>query len=147
MSDDFFDKIDAKLGEQKTTKVAKDNASDANRAFVKKVIPQLVAIAEGYAEKCRARGMSANVSHSDYSVTFELRYKNGQKRTLVGGPDHDMNNRLAFNAHWPNDDGKRYKSPPMSWYTEADWSDDRYETQLEKTIEDFVFYADRQGGI
>ncbi|MFV0923888.1 hypothetical protein ACR720_17005, partial [Sphingomonas parapaucimobilis] len=111
MSNDFFDKIDAKLGEQKTTKVAKDNASDANRAFVKKIIPQLVTIAEGYAEKCRARGMSTNVSHSDYSVTFELRYKNGQKRTLVGGPDHDMNNRLAFNAHWPNDDGKRDVTP------------------------------------
>jgi hypothetical protein len=147
VSDDFFDKIDAKLGEQKTVKVAKDNASDANRAFVKKVIPQLVTIAESYAEKCRARGMTANVSHSDYSVTFELRYKGGQKRTVVGGPEHEMSNKLAFTSHWPNDDGKRYKSMPMDWFDEARWSDDRYEAELKKAIEDFVFYADRFGGI
>jgi hypothetical protein len=147
VSDDFFDKIDGDLGKQKSEKDAKEKVSKANRAFVKDTIPRLVPIAESYVEKCRARGMSADVSHSDYSITFELRYKGGQKRTLVGGPDHEMGNKLAFKSHWPNDDGRRYTSMPMAWDDQKSWSDDRFETQLKKTIEDFIFYADRFGGI
>src|SRR4051812_14631589 len=112
VSDDFFDKIDAELGAQKAAKEAKEDAADANRAFVKKVIPQLVAIAERYAERCRERGMSAEVSHGDHSVTFTLRYAGGEKRSLVGACGHDTRNRLGFTAHWPNDDSKRYTSPP-----------------------------------
>ena len=147
MSDDFFDNIDAKLGEQKDKRVAQDDAAEANRAFIKGLIPRLVTIAEGYAAKCNERGMSADVSHHNYSITFTLRYCNGQKRSLVGGSHHDMRGRLAFEDHYPDNDGKRYKSLPTDWYDESNWSDDRYEAKLKKTIEDFVFYADRFGGI
>ncbi len=147
MSDDFFDKIDAKLTAQRETREAKEKAEDINRAFVKRVMPGLVRIAETYAQKCRDRGMSAEVKGSEYSVTFSLRYRKGQERSLSGGPQHDMNNRLSFEEHYPSDDGKRYKSIPSSWYDESNWSDEIFEGLLKKTIEDFVFYANRHGGI
>lgn len=147
MSDDFFDKIDAELGAQKAAKATKKRASDTNLAFFKTVMPQLAVIAERYAHKCRERGMSAEVSHGDYSVTFTLRYARGQKRTLVGSLNHDLDNRLGFTAHWPGNDGKPYTFPPKDLYDKARWSDDRYEAQLEQTIEEFTSDAVRFGGI
>jgi hypothetical protein len=147
VSDDFFDKIDAKLGEQKAEKAAKDDAAERNLAFVKRVVPELVSMAESYAAKCRDRGMSVKVSQGESSVTFTLQYKNGEKRSVVGTYYHDMGNKLGFEHHFPAEDGKRYKTMPMRWYSEKDWRDDRYEGELKKAIEEFVFHADRQGGL
>lgn len=59
----------------------------------------------------------------------------------------DMSNKLAFTDHYPDYDGKRYKSMPMTWYDEKNWDDARFKVMLEKTIEDFLFYADRFGGV
>ncbi len=147
MSDEFFDKIDAKLGQQNEAKVAKATSEDTNRAFVQDVVPRLADIAEQYAAKCKERGMTVRVSSHTYSLTFTLRYKGGQERSLVGSASHDMNGKLSFEDHYPNDDGKRYKSLPTEWYDASNWSDDKFEAKLKKTIEDFVFYADRFGGV
>ena len=147
MSDDFFDKIGKKVAEKKAAEATKDQASDRNHAFVVDLVPRLVTIAEGYAEKCKELGMNVQVESWSASITFRLRYQNGSVRELVGGPDSDRQNRLSFEDHYPDNDGKRYKSLAMEWFDEENWSDARYESRLKKTIEDFVFHADRFGGI
>ncbi len=147
MSDDFFDRIDASLAKQNAKEAARARSADANRAFVKGLIPRLVEIAESYAAKCNERGISASVKHHDCSITFSLRYKDGQERALIGSPQSDMSNKLSFEEHFPNNEGKSYKSIPTEWYDESNWSDDRYEAKLKKMIEDFVSSADKFGGI
>ncbi len=147
MSDEFFEKIDATLGKQKSKKANVDNLGDANRRFVISVIPRLAKIAEDYASKCDARGMVARVSQNERSITFSLKYKDGQERYVTGRCHSEMNDKLGFEEHFPDNDGKRYKSSPMAWYDESSWSDDRFKGVLEKTIEDFVIYAERFGGV
>jgi hypothetical protein len=147
MSDDFFAKIDSELNKQKAQKDASDTPAAQNQAFFKSILPRITAIADSYAAKCKERGIFATVSANDRVISFTLRYKSGEQRELVAYPDPTANNRMTFEEHYPSEKGKRYKSLPSEWYDESNWSDDIFSAKIEKTIQDFVYYADRQGGI
>ncbi|ATP20470.1 hypothetical protein [Sphingobium yanoikuyae] len=147
MSEDFFKGIDAQLNKQKAAKTASEVASDKNREFAKALIPQLAAIADGYADQCKERGIDASVKTHEFSISVTLRYKGGVERSLVGSPQYDRDYRFSFEEFFPDNNGKRYKTAPMQWYDESNWSNDTFEAKVKKLITDHIFYADRFGGI
>jgi hypothetical protein len=145
-TDDFFSKIDAKIGNISDAEKANVDKREKNYAFLKTLNERVTPIAESYKTKLQERGIFADVRSNDYGFSFELKYKNGGYRRLELGYDFDTKN-ITFSDHYTNDDGKNYKTLGGQALDETNWNDSLFEKRLQKCIEDYLFYADRHGGV
>jgi hypothetical protein len=77
VSDDFFDDLDGKIASLNAEQAAKVAKEGADLAFSQNAISAMHPVAEQYVAKLGERGISAKVSASENSITFEMRWKDG----------------------------------------------------------------------
>jgi hypothetical protein len=143
--DEFFSKVDSKLLKTavETSETEKVNAE--NREFLEEVIVRLNPIAESYEAKLKERNIRTEVKSYPGGISFGLKYKDGGHRTLtIGG--YQESNRIEFKTHFTNDDGKNYVSTSGKTYQKSDWQDLIYVEELQKCIDEFLYYQNRHGG-
>ncbi len=145
-SDDFFANVDVKLSKAAEANAASKNTASENREFLEEVIARLAPVASSYKEKLKERKVQVEVQSYPTGISFTLRYKDGGHRALnIGGRLED--NRIEVTTLFTNDDGRNYKSTSGASYDKNNWKDSVFEDELQKCINDFLFYADRHGGV
>jgi len=145
-ADEFFNKIDQKLQNQKNVKASSKVTEDENLTFLKEVVLRITPLTEDYAAKLQDRGMKVSIKTSDYSISFSLFFKDGGHYAVILGSS-DPSNRIEITVDFTNDDGRNFTSRSGATYNAETWKDEIYEESLRKCIEDFIFYADRHGGL
>lgn len=144
-SDEFFANVDVKLSKSAEADAASKNAASENREFLGAVIARLTPITSSYKAKLKERNIQVEVQSYPTGISFTLRYKDGGYRALnIGGRLED--NRIEITTLSTNDDGRNYKSSSGASYDKNNWKDSVFEVELQKCINDFLFYADRHGG-
>ena len=144
MSDDFFDKIDKQLGEQKAAADVAKSDRDSNTDFAKGVIGKARPIADDYAAKLKERGIDAKAEGHEQHISFRLRWANGDSTDLSFGVDY-KSGRLEFVKHARDNKGP-YAARDGSTYDEQNWKDSYYEATLKEFINEFMGAAARHGG-
>ncbi|EQB8434665.1 TPA: hypothetical protein VEM73_004365, partial [Pseudomonas aeruginosa] len=96
--------------------------------------------------KLQERGIKVDLKISDYCISFSLTYRDGGHHAITLGAALNSN-RLEITENFTDDDGRNYTSLDGSSYDSANWKDEIYEEKLKKSIESFISYADRHGGI
>jgi hypothetical protein len=144
--EDFFSKVDATLSKVAEAQMTARSMADQNRQFLETVIVRLSPTVFAYKEKLRERGIYAEVDSYPTAITFTMRYKDGGHHGLrIGGKLES--NLIEVTTSFTSDDGKNYTSTDGGSYDSANWNDSIFEAKLRKCIEDFLFYADRHGGL
>lgn len=145
-SDDFFTNVDSKLRKISEAEAASKDKAAENREFLQEVIARLAPVGSSYKAKLKERNIHAEVQSYPAGLSFTLRYKDGGHRGLSIGGSLETN-RISITSSFTNDDGRNFTSTNGATYDKSNWKDEVFEEQLQKCIEDFLFYADRHGGI
>jgi hypothetical protein len=142
-NDDFFAKVDTKLRKETATDAASLETASKNREFVKQVIDRLTPVAASYETKLKERGINTKVDSSATGITVTLRYQDGCRNELyVGGlPKSQL---IELNTSFI-EDNQTYAATKS--YDHSKWQDGFFEAKLQRLIDDFLFYADKHGGI
>ena len=74
-TDDFFSKLDQKIGDMKKAEQQFSEKADDDAEFVKKTVLRLKKVAEEYAGELRGRDIQVDVGVSVFELTFAPRYK------------------------------------------------------------------------
>ena len=145
-NDDFFAGVDAQLSKMAAAEAtAKDTAAE-NREFLQEVVIRLAPIVASYEQQLGARNIKVEVRSYPTSISFTMRYKDGGHFGLnISGSR--QNNRIEMSNSFTNDDGRNYTSTSGASYDKSNWNDSLFKDELEKCIKDFLFYADRHGGV
>ncbi|EJB1788670.1 hypothetical protein MUC14_004604 [Vibrio parahaemolyticus] len=143
---DFFNKLDQKINEQKQIQKNAKSRLEELKDFFKIQISELEPRLNDYVEQCNKRSMNASCSVNDYSFSFTLKNQNGFFNTIIFHQDFSSD-RFQFTNEFMNDDRKKYTSTDGMSYVESSWTQELAIKKVEQTIEDFVFYAKRHGGI
>ncbi|EOX9657135.1 hypothetical protein AAER06_29860 [Pseudomonas aeruginosa] len=145
-TEDFFSKLDEKLKAAQEKEVLKKATMEKNLSFLKEVSSRLSPLAKDYKSKLQERGIKVDLKISDYCISFSLTYRDGGHHAITLGAALNSN-RLEITENFTDDDGRNYTSLDGSSYDSANWKDEIYEEKLKKSIESFISYADRHGGI
>lgn len=146
MTDDFFDKLDKKISEQESADRVARNQTMVNREFSHEAIRKMLEIATSYKGKLRERDIHAEISGNQRGFSFKMIWADGGHRALEVYPDLHSG-RIQFHTAFTNDDGRNLRSTDGASYDAGNWKDEDFEPKLKKLIDDFVFYADRHGGL
>lgn len=120
-------------------------AASENRAFLEEVVVRLQPVVSSYKAKLKERKIRAEVQSYPAGISFTLRYRDGGHHGLnIGG--RLENNRIEITTHFTND-GSDHRGTNGATYDKTNWKDSIFENELQKCINDFLFYADRHGGI
>jgi hypothetical protein len=144
--DDFFKNVDSNLEAMHRSASAAQSAAEKNMAFARQLIERLTPIARAYEDQLKERRIRVKLSASEDGIFFRLEYKNGHHYALALNTEGKLN-RLEIKSHFTNEGGKNYVSTTGATYDENNWNDSVYTEQLEKCIQDFLFYANRHGGV
>lgn len=145
-SDDFFANVDSKLRKISEAEAASNDRSAENREFLELVVARLAPIVSSYKAKLKERNLHAEVQSYPTGISFTIRYKDGGHHGLSIGGSLETN-RITMTSSFTNDDGRNYTSTNGATYDKSNWKDELFEEQLQKCIQDFLFYADRHGGV
>ncbi len=143
---DFFNKLDQTINEQKQSQQNVKSRLEEIKSFFQVQISELEPRLNDYVEQCNKRGINALCSVNDYSFSFTLKNQNGFFHTITFHQDFNSE-CFQFTKEFMNDDHKKYTSTDGISYVEDSWTQELAIAKVEKTIEDFVFYAKRHGGI
>jgi hypothetical protein len=92
------------------------------------------------------RNIHVEVRTHSTGISFTLRYNDGGHHALnIFGSLRD--NRIEMSTNFTSDDGRNYTSTSGASYDKSNWKDSLFKDALEKCIKDFLFYADRHGGV
>lgn len=145
-SDDFFVSVDTKLSKSAEADTASKSAASENREFLEEVVARLAPIVSPYKARLKERNIHVEVQSYPAGISLTLRYKDGGHRGMsIGG--RLENNRIEITTSFTNDDGRNYTGTSGATYDKNNWKDSIFEDELQKCINDFLFYADRHGGI
>lgn len=147
MSDDFFGELDKKLGDLDSKQQARSDQKDADTAFSEREIASMHPVAREYADKLGERGITARVSGSERGLTFEMRWADNADHGLSVYPDLETGRLKIIRNSTDHTDHKRFRSSDGRTYGEADWKPSMFESALKSVINDYLFYADKHGGI
>jgi hypothetical protein len=147
VSDDFFGELDKKIGGLNAKEQAKAAQKAAEAAFSEKAIADMHPVAQQYVEKLRERGITARVSGSESGLTFEMRWADSADHGLTVYPDLETGRLKIVRNSTDHTDGKRFRSSDGLTHGEADWEPSKFEGALKSVINDYMFYADKHGGI
>jgi hypothetical protein len=143
---DFFNKLDSKIEEKNQQKQTTKLNVEETKQFFKNEISELASIIKDYVEKCVARGINASCSVNEYSFSFTVKNKNGFFLTeIFSQSDNPL--YFEFVSEFMDDNRKKYRSKSGMTYTENNWDQGVAVNKIEKTINDFMFYIDRHGGL
>lgn len=144
--DDFFINVDSTLASAAQAASAATINSAENRAFVEEVVARLAPMVSSYKEKLQARNIRVEVQCYPTGISFTMRYKDGGHHGLsLRGCQKDY--RIQITTNFTNDDGKNYEGTDGLSYDKNSWNDRLFEDKLRKSINDFLYYASRHGGI
>lgn len=145
VSDDFFDKVDAKLSSDAAKKQAANDLNARNREFSKKAISEVYPLAVEYKKKLVERGIHVELNGSETGFSFKAFYADGGHNGLEVYPTLETG-EIQFHSIYTNDDGRNHRGTDAARYNEKNWTPKEFEVRLKKSIDDFLFYADRHGG-
>ena len=147
-ANDFFAKIDGKLGEIKQKEQQASELADENAIFLEEIVTKLTTKVEEYVNQLNSRNIQVNATITKRSISFTLKFKDGGHHgTRLGQSLRSNNNRIEITNMFTNDDGKNYTSTSGMTYDHTNWKDEFFISAIEKCIEDFLFYAPRHGGV
>jgi hypothetical protein len=146
-ADDFFKEVDKKIDSINEAKTKDKNSALEVDIFMKKAIQDFMPTLQTYVDKVEERGIKCECRSNELSFSFMLFYKDGGKNGLTFGQDFTLNSgAFIFKGHSTNDDGKNFTSTDGSPISQNNWSLEDAEKRVQRTINDFLFYADRHGG-
>jgi hypothetical protein len=143
--DDFFESIGKKTADLKKQQEAKHQKAEQNREFAGVVVAEIAPIADEYKARLEEKGVNAKVKKYERSLTFELRYQDGDSQALQLACDLETG-RMELTKHF-TERGNSYFAAPTSSYDESNWSNDLFVAELKKVVSDFMDYAERHGGV
>jgi hypothetical protein len=146
-AEDFFKKVDTKMGSIGEAEAAEKKAAAELQSFMKKAIEDFAPTLQSYADKIKERGIRCESNSNGHGFSITLYFKDGGKHGLTFSQEYRSRiGAYSFNGHFTNDDGKNYTSTDGAQITQSNWSVEDTERRVQKVIEDFLFYADRHGG-
>lgn len=147
MDDDFFGGLDKKISDLDAKQQARAEQKAADTAFSERAIAEMHPVARDYVEKLRERGITARVSGNERGLTFEMRWADNADHGLSVYPDLETGRLKIIRNSTDHTDDKRFRSTDGRLYGEADWKPSMFESALKSVINDYMFYADKHGGI
>jgi hypothetical protein len=144
----FFKGVDEKIGRQKQEQIEENETLVQERERLSEIIESLVPEVETYQNRLIERGIHAEISSSSRHLSFNMKYKDGGKHDLLLSETERFDGRYAIMTFSTSDDGRTFRSTNgSSSYNSASWSNDHFIQALERHINDFLFYANRHGGL
>lgn len=143
----FFKSIDEKIGRQKQEQIEEKEMLTQERELLSDIIESLVPEIETYKNGLLERGIHAEISSSSRHLSFNMKYKDGGKHELLLSETERFDGRYSITTFSTNDDGRAFSSTNGASYSSTTWSNDYFIQALERHINDFLFYANRHGGL
>lgn len=147
MSDDFFNALDKKIGDLNAKQQASAAQKDADSAFSEEAILEMHTVARDYVAKLKDRGITARVSGNERGIRFEMRWADNADHGLAVYPDIDTGRLKIIKNSTDHSDDRRFQSTDGRLYGRADWDSSKFESALQSVINDYLFYADKHGGV
>ena len=143
----FFKAVDEKIGRQKQEQIEEKETLVQEREHLSEIIESLVPEVETYKNGLLERGIHAEISSSPRHLSFNMKYKDGGKHELLLSETERFDGRYSITTFSTNDNGRTFSSTNGASYSSATWSNDHFIQALERHINDFLFYANRHGGL
>ncbi|CAH5397578.1 hypothetical protein [Serratia marcescens] len=143
----FFNNVDKKIAEKQQEQKKEKTRLDEERAFLSQIVESLVPKVEFYKEGLLERGIYAELSSSSRYICFKMKYKDGGRHDLLLSETQRFDGGITMTTESTNDDGRTYTSTDGSSYKSNNWDNDIFIQKLEKHINDYLFYAERHGGL
>jgi hypothetical protein len=144
--DDYFGKFDGKMGAIANTQTKAQEVKSKNEKFLEEFISRLAPMVSTYKAKLKERGVNADVESHPTGISFTLKYKDGGHRATHIGRD-SKTSRIEITTFFTDDNHKNYRSTDGNSHDQNSWQDEFFELSLQRCIDDYLFYADRHGGI
>lgn len=142
-----FKSIDEKIGSQKQEQIKEKETLTQERELLSDIIDSLVPEVETYKNGLLERGIHAEISSSSRHLSFNMKYKDGGKHELLLSETERFDGRYSITTFSTNDDGRTFSSTNGASYSSTTWSNDNFIQALERHINNFLFYANRHGGL
>jgi hypothetical protein len=143
----FFKSIDEKISKQKQEQIEEKETLTQERELLSDIIESLVPEVETYKNGLLERGIHAEISSSSRHLSFNMKYKDGGKHELLLSETERFDGRYSITTYSTNDDGRTFSSTNGTSYSSTTWSNDNFIQALERHINNFLFYANRHGGL
>lgn len=143
----FFKSVDEKIGRQKQEQIEEKETLIHERERLSEIIESLVPEVETYKNGLLERGINAEISSSSRHLSFDMKYKDGGRHDLLLSETERFDGRFAIMKFSTSDDGRTFSSTSGASYNSTTWSNDDFIQALERHINDFLFYANRHGGL
>ncbi|WP_217479039.1 hypothetical protein [Enterobacter chuandaensis] len=143
----FLKSVDEKIGKQKQEQIEEKETLTKERELLSDIIESLVADVETYKNGLLERGIHAEISSSPRHLSFNMKYKDSGKHDLLLSETERFDGRFAIMTFSTSDDGRTFSSTNGASYSSDTWSNDVFIQALEGHINDFLFYANRHGGL
>ena len=136
MSDEFFSKIDAQLGQIARTKAREEADRARNASLSSGIVERCAAVIQNYVPKLVERGLTPKVSAHSSAASFELRDNDGFGFGVTAYLNQSTG-RMEFSSEL-SDEGKRYKSDFGGDYDASNWSEDDFRRKIEDAITSYM---------
>lgn len=143
----FFKSVDEKIGKQKQEQIKEKETLTQERELLSDIIESLVPEVETYKNGLLERGIHAEISSSSRYLSFNMKYKDGGKHNILLSETERFDGRYAIMTFSTSDDGRTFSSTNGASYSSTTWSNDNFIQALERHINNFLFYANRHGGL
>lgn len=143
----FFKSVDEKIGRQKQEQIEEKETLVQERERLSEIIASLVPEVETYKNGLLERDIHAEISSSSRHLSFNMKYKDGGKHDLLLSESERFDGRYSIMKFSTSDDGRTFSSTNGASYNSTTWSNDDFIQALERHINDFLFYANRHGGL
>lgn len=144
MSEDFFSRIDKMLSSQEVDRKTEAAQADAAEKWATSAISKAREIAKHMQAELRNRGISSELSGSGTTITFVMKFRNGDRHSLYAGLDRPRKG-IEYVGYY-TEGGKDYSGTTGELYPESQWTESGYEQRLQKHVEDYISFAPRHGG-
>ena len=143
----FFNNVDKKIAEKQQEQKEEKTRLDEERAFLSQLVESLLPKVEFYKDGLLERGVHAELSSSPRHICFKMKYKDGGRHDLLLSETQRFDGRITMTTESTSDDGRTFTSIDGSSYESSQWNNDIFIQKLEKHINDYLFYAERHGGL
>lgn len=137
---DFFAGLQKKLSDDALAKAAKQSESDK---FISAAIAEMKPLLRDYMSDLDKMGIQVQAHGLDDDgnfISFKMFYEDG-------GHGGFVTRGHCLVQLFTDDDGKNYSSESPNVRLDGAFKTAKFESFVKQCIEDFIFYADRHGGV